>query len=110
MHEVKHHKPLVDIISMVKHAVRDETPLLTASERVERAFGKVTNGKSFTPDEQKWLDRIREHLRQNLSIEREDFDEMPVFTDAGGWGAVRRLFGEKKIDTLIHDLNEAIAA
>jgi len=110
VHEAKHHKPLVDIISMVKHAARHEAPLLTASERVERAFTKVTSGKSFTPDEQKWLDRIREHLRQNLSIEREDFDVMPVFSDAGGWGAVRRLFGEKKIDTLIHDLNEAIAA
>src|SRR5207253_4877732 len=110
VHEAKHHKPLVDIISMVKHAARHEAPLLTASERVECAFAKVTSGKSFTPDEQKWLDRIREHLRQNLSIEREDFDVMPVFSDAGGWGAVRRLFGEKKLDRLIHDLNEAIAA
>lgn len=110
VYEVKHHKPLVDIISMVKHAALKEAPLLTASERVERAFSKVMNGKSFTPDEQKWLERIREHLRQNLSIDRQDFDDMPVFSNAGGWGAVRRLFGEKKIDTLIHDLNEAIAA
>ncbi len=110
VHEAKHHKPLVDIISMVKHAVRNDAPLLTASERVERAFAKVTNGKSFTPDERKWLDRLREHLRQSLSIEREDFDLMPVFSGAGGWGAVRRLFGQKKLDKLIHDLNEAIAA
>jgi len=28
---------------------------------------------------------------------------MASFSYAGGWGAVRRLFGEKKIDTLIHD-------
>ena len=61
------------------------------------------------PDK-KWLDRIRDHVRQNLSIEREDFELMPVLADAGGWGAIRRAFGEAKLDALIHELNEAIAA
>ena len=37
-HEVHYHKALVDIISMVKHAARQDEPLLTAEERVERAF------------------------------------------------------------------------
>ena len=34
-HAARYHKSLVDIISMVKHAAREEEPLLTASERVE---------------------------------------------------------------------------
>ena len=95
---------------MVRHAARDDEPLLTASERVERAFGKVTGGQTFTADETKWLDRIREHLRANLSIDREDFEVIPILADAGGWGVARRVFGEPKLDALLHDFNEAIAA
>ena len=78
-HEVHYRKALVDIISMVKHAAREQEPLLTAQERVGRAFDKLTAGKTFTPAQQQWLDRIRAHLVENLSIDREDFDVSPVF-------------------------------
>lgn len=71
-HEVRYKKPLVDVISMVKHAAKEEEPLLTAPERVERAFKTVTAGQTFTSDQQKWLDRIREVMFQNLSIDAED--------------------------------------
>lgn len=109
-HQVKYQKPLVDIVSMVKHAANEEQPLLTAAERVERAFETVTAGQSFTPDQQKWLDRIRAHMRESLSIEREDFDLIPVFADYGGLGVARRVFGPKRLDELLDHLNEAIAA
>ena len=109
-HAIRYRKPLADIISMVKHAAKEESPLLTAAERVENAFAKVTTGQTFTPDQTKWLERIRDHLRQNLSIERDDFELIPIFADVGGWGAARRAFGDTKLDALIHDLNEAIAA
>ena len=109
-HESTYQKALVDVISMVKHAADQEAPLLTASERVERAFARVTAGKAFTADEQKWLDRVRQHLRENLSIDREDFEVVPIFADFGGWGVARRAFGEPRLDALLHELNEAIAA
>jgi type I restriction enzyme R subunit len=108
-HEVTYKKALVDVISMVKHAAKEDEPLFTATERVERAFAKVTFGKSFTPDQQTWLDRIREHLRANLSIDREDFEVIPIFADAGGWGVARKVFGDK-LDTLLNQFNEAVAA
>jgi type I restriction enzyme, R subunit len=109
-HAIQYRKPLADIISMVKHAAKEEAPLLTAAERVEKAFARVTAGQTFTADQTKWLDRIRDHLRQNLSIERDDFELIPIFADVGGLGAARRAFGDTKLDALIHDLNEAIAA
>ena len=109
-HELHYKKALVDLVSMVKHAAHEEAPLLTASERVERAVEKITSGKTFTADQQKWLDRIREHLRENLSIDKEDFELVPVLSDAGGWPVARRIFGEKKLEALIMNLNEAIAA
>lgn len=109
-HQVTYQKALVDIVSMVKHAANEEQPLLTSAERVERAFAKVTASQTFTPDQQKWLDRIKEHMRENLSIDREDFDLIPVFADFGGLGVVRRVFGPKRLDDLLDNLNEAIAA
>ncbi len=109
-HAVRYKKPLADIISMVKHAANEQALLLTAAERVDKAFERVTAGHTFTPEQTKWLERIRDHLRQNLSIEREDFELIPIFANAGGWGAIRRAFGEPRLDALIHELNEAIAA
>ena len=105
-----HHKALVDIISMVKYAADEEQPLLTAAERVERALARVTAGQRFTPEQQRWLDRVREVLRANLSIDREDFDYQHALTAAGGWGAARRAFGDDRLTELLRQLNEAIAA
>ena len=108
-HEIQYHKALVDIISMVKHAANEQQPLYTAEERVKLAFVKLTAGKSFTPEQQQWLDRIEAHLIENLTIEQDDFDTLPVFTRAGGWGRANKVFwGE--LSSMIGRLNEAIAA
>lgn len=109
-HEIHYKKALVDLVSMVKHAAQEEAPLLTATERVERAFTRITNGMTFSAEQEKWLDRIREHLRENLSIDREDFELVPILSDAGGWPVARRIFGEQQLEALITNLNEAIAA
>ena len=108
-HEVHYRKALVDIISMVKHAAAEKEPLLTAQERVGRAFDKITAGKSFTPPQQQWLDRIRAHLVENLSIDREDFDVSPVLERSGGWTAADRAFNGK-LSQWLREVNEAIAA
>ncbi len=109
-HEARYKKPLVDVISMVKHAAKEEEPLFTAAERVERAVKTVTVGQTFTADQQKWLDRIKEVMLQNLSIDREDFEYQDALSGAGGWGAAKKLFGDKTLVNLLHRLNEAIAA
>ena len=44
---------------MVKHAAREESPLVTSAERAALAFQKVTTGRTFTRKLQAWLDRIR---------------------------------------------------
>jgi hypothetical protein len=83
-HDLSCRKPLVDVISMVKHAAKEDEPLYTASERVEPAFVNVTAGKSFTPNQQAWLDRIRQVMLANLSIDREDFDYQDALSARGG--------------------------
>lgn len=108
-HEVRYHKALVDIISMIKHAARELEPLYTAEERVDRAFQTVGARKYFTTDQQQWLDRIREHLIANLSIDKQDFDDIPVFARVGGWRQADQAFDGRLMD-LVRDLNEAMAA
>ena len=108
-HEASYHKALVEIISMVKHAADAGQTLYTAEERVERAFAKVTAGMTFTAEQGQWLERIRAHLVENLTIGREDFDFVPVLEQAGGWGRANRVF-DGKLDELIEEMNEAIAA
>ena len=108
-HERHYHKALADIISMVKHAAREDEPLYTAEERIDRTLARVTGGHDFTPEQQQWLERIRAHLIENLSVDREDFDLLPVFSRSGGWRRADQDFGGRLGD-LLHHLNEAIAA
>jgi type I restriction enzyme R subunit len=109
VHAVHYSKALVDIISMVKHAVREQEPLLTAAERVDRALATITTGRKFKADQKCWLGRIRHHLITNLTIDREDFDILPIFTRDGGWAVADRVF-DGKLNNLISELNSAIAA
>ena len=59
-------KALADIISMVKHAA-NKGELQTAQERVDGALERLTLGRELTPDQQLWLERIRQH---KLPIEK----------------------------------------
>ena len=108
-HAIRYQKPVVDIISMVKHAANEQNPLLTSFERVDAAFAHVIIGKEFTAEQQQWLQRIRIHMVENLSIDQEDFEAQPVFNHYGGWGRVSKVF-EGQLPGLIKELNQAIAA
>lgn len=110
-HDLRYSKALVDIISMVKHAADQQQPLLTARERVERAVKTLA---AFLPSplsesQQLWLERIKSHLAHSLSIDKDDFDVIPILANAGGWGAADRVFNGK-LEIVVRRLNEAIAA
>lgn len=108
-HKYVYKKPLVDIISMVKHAAKEQEPILTAEERVDRAMKKVTDGRSFNEEQRKWLGLIRDHLVKNLTIEEVDLDYAPIFERNGGLGKARRVF-DKELSSLLAEINAAIAA
>src|SRR6266498_3420791 len=107
--QVAHHKALVDIISMVKRAALETSPLYTAEERVNQAVDRVIEGRELTDAQAKWMEYIRQHLVQNLSIEREDFEAIPVLSDHGGWGRANRVF-EGQLSELLEDLNKELVA
>jgi len=105
----RYHKALVDIISMVKHAAADAAPLLTAAERVDAAIAKVVDGRALTEAQAAWFDRIRRHLIENLSIDRDDFSLIPALSDHGGWGSADRNFDGQLAD-LLAEVNRELAA
>jgi type I restriction enzyme R subunit len=108
-HQLVYNKALADIISMVKHAARKEEPIYSSAERVDRALQAVMKGKTFTEEQVKWLDYIREHLVQNLTIDLKDFEVMPVFEDRGGKVRAQKVFGPT-LESLIAEINYAMAA
>ncbi len=108
-HKIIHHKDVVDIISMVKHAAKDSEPLLSPEERVSQAIQKVTAGKQLTDEQHKWMGYIKEHLKHNMTLDETDLKELPVFTDRGGLTKFKRVFPDD-YENMISEINLAIAA
>ena len=108
-HKYVYHKALADIISMVKHAAKEEEPILTAEERVGKAMQRVMEGKSFDEDQIKWIGFIRHHLITNLTIEEHDLESFPIFADRGGLSKARKIF-KNDLVPLLAEINAAIAA
>ncbi|OGI29990.1 MAG: restriction endonuclease subunit R [Candidatus Melainabacteria bacterium RIFOXYA12_FULL_32_12] len=108
-HQLVYNKALADIISMVKHAAKEQEPIFTAEERVNIAMDKFKQGKTFDEEQEKWLEYIKEHLIQNLTIELDDFNDMPIFTARGGLGRARKVF-EDSLENLLAEINTMIAA
>lgn len=103
-----YHRELADIISLVKHAANG-TPLLDAADRVDRALAQVRAGRTFTPEQERWLQLIRDHLIENSAIDRKDF-ELMTFTRAGATlNRVNRDF-DGRLDNLLAQINAAMAA
>lgn len=98
---------------MVKHAAAGD-PLLSAEELVDRGLARMRarvarDGKAFTPQQERWLALIRNHLIENLAIDQEGFD-LITFTRIGAtWGRVDRDF-DGQLETIVAQINEAIAS
>jgi type I restriction enzyme R subunit len=108
-HQMTYHVALADVISMIKHAADERAPLMTAEERVERTLVDFTTGRTLSDDQAEWLARIRAHLIENLSVDREDFEVLPIFSRYGGWGRANKVFDGELADVL-DDLNARVAA
>ena len=107
-HKLRYDKALADIISMIKHAANEDEAILSAEERVNMAFERIKAGTTFTDHQMKWLERIRAHLIANLTIDKADFDTLPIFQREGGWNVANKVF-ENHLESILHDFNAAVA-
>lgn len=106
-------KQLVDVIALVRHAIDPNTPLaplgMTVEERYQQWVAeKQAAGVTFTADQRKWLDAIKDHIASSLAIEQDDLEEVP-FNSIGGLGRAYELFGDN-LGAILDELNMRLAA
>jgi type I restriction enzyme R subunit len=104
---------LVDVIALVKHALDPSSTLVPIGMSVAERYAewlaeKERAGMKFTPEQRKWLDAIRDHIANNLAIERDDLDELP-FNGFGGIGRAYEVFRDA-LDPMLDELNARLAA
>jgi type I restriction enzyme R subunit len=104
---------LVDVVALVKHAIDPSTLLaplgITVEERYQDWLGeKKKAGVTFTNDQMKWLDAIKDHIASSLAIEQDDLEEVP-FNTIGGLGRAYELFGDT-LAPILDELNLRLAA
>ncbi len=80
-------------------------------ERVQQRYrdwltAQTETGRSFSPHQQQWLDKIAETIGLNLTFTESDFQD--YFYDNGGLLAARTLFGREALPGLLNELNEAL--
>jgi len=106
-------KQLVDVIALVRHAIDPSQPLCPIGTTVQERFDqwlaeKEAAGATFTPQQRQWLVAIKEHIAGSLSIDKDDFDQVP-FNQFGGLGKAYELFGDR-LQALLEELNARLAA
>jgi type I restriction enzyme R subunit len=80
-----------------------------AAERFSGWLAQQANrGRTFSDDQLRWLELIRDQIVVDLEVRMEDLDE-PPFTQQGGLGKVYALFGEE-LGAIVRELNEVVAA
>jgi len=62
----------------------------------------------FTPEQKEWLLMIKNHITLSVSIEMDDFENVP-FNQKGGMVKAYQLSGQEP-DSILTQLNEALAA
>ncbi len=106
-------KSLVDLIAIVRHALHPAEPLVPVGMEVEQRYQEWLQeqeaaGVTFNTDQRKWLDAIKDHIANSLSIDQDDFEFAP-FSQLGGLGKAYQLFGDR-LSVMIAELNDRLAA
>ena len=104
-------KLFTEIIALVRFALAQSETLepfpLTVEERY-RAWlvDQLNAGRQFSPEQLEWLEMIRTHIAASVTIEMDDFEEVP-FNQKGGAIRVYQLFGEE-LDGILDELSQVL--
>ncbi|ABE57451.1 type III restriction enzyme, res subunit [Chromohalobacter israelensis DSM 3043] len=105
---------LAQIVALVRRACGWDDKLTPYADTVRANFKKwifarhAGNQTKFSPEQQAWLEMIRDHIAVCLHLEVDDLDYIP-FNEEGGAGKMYQLFGDE-MDRVIDEINDALAA
>ncbi len=102
-----------DLVNLVRFALKQKDELMPRRSEVEERFSmwlkqQRSAGVSFTGDQLRWLQAIRDHIAASLAVDEDDFDLDP-FVQWGGLGRAQQVFGDSFFP-LLTELNEVLAA
>lgn len=104
---------LTALVALIRRVTGIDDKLTAFENTVNRnfqkwVFEKNAGNKQFTEAQMEWLRMMKEHVISSVHLERDDLDYAP-FDAQGGLGRMHQLFGAE-MDTMIDELNEALAA
>jgi type I restriction enzyme, R subunit len=104
-------KLLTDIISLVKFTIGENNILEPFSNSVNRNFKRWLTqqeaaGKKFTTEQKEWLNMIKDHITTSLTIEIEDFENVP-FNQKGGAYKATQIFGTQ-LNKILQEMNTVL--
>ncbi len=104
-------RTLADTVSVVRYAIGGADELVPFPDGVRERFQgwmamQETAGRSFTEEQIRWLEAIRDHIAASVSMEMGDF-QLPPFSQQGGRGRAHQLFGEE-LAGLLEEMNTAL--
>ena len=101
-----------DLVSLLRFTLGADDELIPFPEIVRLRFDlwltEQGGSERFTPQQLRWLEMVRDHMEESLTIETEDFDLDP-FAQAGGIVAAHQAFGDD-LPAILEQLNEALVA
>ena len=99
-----------DLVSLVRFSLGEDTELIPHREVVRLRFDiwltEQGGREKFTPQQMRWLEMVRDHVEESLTIDTEDFDLDP-FAQAGGLIGAYQAFGEE-LNSVLESLNERL--
>lgn len=104
---------LVTLVSLLRRVTGIDSTLTNYEATVNRnfqewVFHKQAGALKFNEEQMEWLRMVKDYIATSFHLERDDLDYAP-FDDRGGLGQMYELF-EGEMDTIIQELNEALAA
>ena len=104
---------MADIVSLVRFAIGENTQLAPFAEHVAERFEgwlatQELGGRTFSSEQRRWLEAIRDHIAGSVSIGPGDFELAP-FDQRGGLGRAHSLFGNE-LEALLDELNRELVA
>jgi type I restriction enzyme R subunit len=102
---------LTDLVSLVRFALERTESLepfrLSVEERYRNwLIDQMEAGKQFSEEQLDWLNMIKDHIATSVTIEMDDFEEVP-FNQKGGAIRVYQLFGTE-LDGILEELSEVL--
>jgi type I restriction enzyme R subunit len=106
-------KDLVTLVSLIRRVLEIDAKITPYSKTVDKnfqtwLFKKQAGSLKFNKAQMDWLNLIKEHIANSVHLAPDDLDLVP-FDAQGGRGKMWQLFGAE-MDTIIAELNEALAA